>query len=128
MNRSERRELDRPGAGAVACGRPTRQRGVIGLAGSYPALAPRARRLARTALAVAVVCGLNWARIVVAALGVPVVVFEVSHLVAYLGLGLSLRDGGDPLARTDPASDPTARRDPAVPGSAILLPRPPSMT
>lgn len=150
--------------------------GVLGLAGSYPALATRARYLARTALAVAAVCGLNWALIVaagvletagvvpenetftavtgfvalvsmvlayglfgvtslrtgayrrvvsglllleavtfvamianaVAALGVPVVVFEVSHLVAYLGLGVILRDDGDPAAPADPASDPTA--------------------
>lgn len=42
-----------------------------------------------------------------AAIGVPVIVFEVSHLIVYLGLGVIHRDNGTPTDRTDSATDPT---------------------
>ena len=43
-----------------------------------------------------------------ASLGAPLIVFEVSHLVVYLGLGISLRRDTDPTARAEPATDATA--------------------
>ena len=43
----------------------------------------------------------------VGSLGAPVIVFEVSHLVVYLGLGLILRGDGKPTGQTGPATDPT---------------------
>jgi hypothetical protein len=44
----------------------------------------------------------------VASIGAPVIVFEVSHLVVYLGLGVTLRGTDAAAGRTDPATDPTA--------------------
>lgn len=43
----------------------------------------------------------------VAALGAPLIVFEVSHLVVYLGLGVRLRRDSSPSGRADLATDPT---------------------
>lgn len=41
-------------------------------------------------------------------LGIPVIVFEVGHLVVHLGLGITLRGDENPTGGTEPATDPTA--------------------
>ncbi|WP_436923011.1 hypothetical protein [Halosimplex amylolyticum] len=45
----------------------------------------------------------------VAALGAPVIVFEISHLVAYSGLGIVLRGDRAPTGQAAPSTDPTGR-------------------
>jgi len=42
-----------------------------------------------------------------ASLGAPVIVFELGHLIAYLGLGVILRGEGDPNARAERRTDAT---------------------